>query len=220
MVFDGAAFTDAFPLLVEGLWMTVLLVLASLGIGAAIGLVACIGQLLGRGALNRLSRAYVSLFRGLPETVLIFWIYFCGPFVFDIRLSAFASGTIALSLVGGSYLSEIFRAGVLAVPRGEIEAGRALGLTFPVVAMDLVIPRAFRIMLPAFLGFMTILIKNSGITSAIGVTEMFYQGQIIAGDNFKHFEVFTAVGVLYFLIIFPLSMASSGLERRLASADR
>ena len=216
MKFDAGSFAQTFPFLLEGLFTTILLVFASTALGSLAGFVGCIGQLQGRGALNLLARAYVSMFRGLPETVLIFWIYFCAPFVFNVRLSAFVCGTIALSSVAGAYLTEIFRAGILAVPRGQIEAARALGVTMPVMAFYIVIPQAFRIMLPALLGLMTIIIKNSGITSAIGVAELFYKGQVIAADNFKHFEVFTAVGVLYFLIIFPLSMSSRLLENRLA----
>jgi His/Glu/Gln/Arg/opine family amino acid ABC transporter permease subunit len=220
MKFDAASFALAFPLLLGGLLTTIWLVLASTVVGSLAGLIGCIGQLQGRGALNWLARIYVGTFRGLPETVLIFWIYFCAPFVFNVRLSAFTCGMIALSSVAGAYLTEIFRAGVLAVPRGQIEAARALGLTMPVMAVYVVIPQAFRIMLPALLGLITIIIKNSGIASAIGVAELFYKGQIIAADNFKHFEVFTAVGVLYFLIIFPLSVSSRFLEKRLAIANR
>jgi His/Glu/Gln/Arg/opine family amino acid ABC transporter permease subunit len=218
--FDTASFVLAFPVLLGGLLTTIWLTLASTAIGSLAGLIGCIGQLQGRGALNWLARFYVGTFRGLPETVLIFWIYFCVPFVFEVRLSAFTCAVIALSSVAGAYLTEIFRAGILAVPRGQTAAARALGLSMPAMAIYIVVPQAFRIMLPALLGLITIIIKNSGIASAIGVAELFYKGQIIAADNFKHFEVFTAVGVLYFLIIFPLSMSSRFLEKRLAVSNQ
>jgi His/Glu/Gln/Arg/opine family amino acid ABC transporter permease subunit len=218
VTWDNLVFFGALPVLAQGLLMTIQLVVASLIVGSLIGLITCTGRLIGKGALDWLSSAYVNMFRGLPETVLIFWIYYCGPFVFDVRMSAFTSGVLALSLVAGAYLGEIFRAGVLAIPRGQYEAANALGLTKLSLARDIVIPQAFKIMLPAIFSLMTILIKNSSIVSAIGVAELFYRGSILAGDTFRHFEVFTAVGMIYFALIFPLSLLSRRLERHLSVA--
>ena len=220
MKFDVASFVMSFPVLAGGLVTTVWLTLATTLIGSLIGFIGCVGQLQGRGALNWLAQIYVGMFRGLPETVLIFWVYSCVPFIFDVRLSAFTCGVIALSAVAGAYLTEIFRAGILAIPRGQFEAARALGISMPVMAAYVIIPQAFRVMLPPLLGLLTIIIKNSGIASAIGVAELFYKGQIVAADNFKYLEVFTAVGALYFLIIFPLSVSSRYLEKRLTVATR
>lgn len=215
-MFDASAFISAFPLLVDGLVTTLLLILASLAVGVSIGLLVCIGRLVGDGPSAMLAKLYVDVFRGLPETILIFWVYFCGPFVFEARLSAFESGVLSLSLIAGAYLGEIFRAGVNAVPTGQREAADALGLTRFSTIVFIIVPQAFRIMLPTFLNFLTILTKNSSIVSAVGVAELFYIGSTIAGDNFKHFEVYTAVGVMYFLIILPLSMLSNRLEKGLA----
>lgn len=220
MIFDTTAFFAALPVLATGLGNTLWLVFASMAIGSAIGLVACIGRLIGRGALNVLATTYIALFRGLPETVLVFWIYACGPLVFDARLSDMASGIVALSLVAGAYLAEIFRAGVLAVPRGQLEAASALGLNRFTMAWFIIMPQAFRIMLPAFFSLVTIVIKNSSIVSAIGVAELFYRANVLAGDTFKYFEIFTSAGVIYFALIFPLSLASQQLERRLAVGSR
>lgn len=216
MSFDTAAFLAALPQLADGLLMTLRLVVASLLIGTSIGLLTCGGRLVGRGPLAWMAKAYVDMFRGLPETILIFWIYYCGPFVFEARLSAFESGVLSLSLIAGAYLGEIFRGGVLAVPVGQHDAAKALGLTtFSTIAF-IIAPQAFRIMLPAIFSFMTILIKNSSIVSAVGVAELFYVGNTIANDNFKHFELYTAIGLMYFLLILPLSMVSRRLERGLA----
>jgi His/Glu/Gln/Arg/opine family amino acid ABC transporter permease subunit len=215
VTFDVAAFLNSLPVLAAGLWTTIWLSFAAIAVGSAVGVLVCIGRLIGRGALNALVTTYVNLFRGLPETVLIFWIYACGPLVFDIRLSDMSSAILALSLVAGAYLGEIFRAGVLAVSRGQVDAARALGLTLVTSVRHIIAPQAFRIMLPAFFSLVTIVIKNSSIVSAIGVAELFYRANILAGDNFKYFEVFTSVGVMYFLIIFPLSLASQKLEMRL-----
>src|SRR4051812_44694449 len=112
MTFDLNILWQALPFLAKGLQMTVVVVLASLAIGMLIGALACAGRLLGRGLLYHLSVAYIELFRGLPETVLIFWVYFCGPIVLNAKLSAEGSAIASLSIIAGASLAEIYRAGI------------------------------------------------------------------------------------------------------------
>ena len=220
MRFDVAAVQAAFPVLLDGLWLTLVLVGASLGLGIVIGAVGCFGRLMERGPLCWIAHVYVGVFRGIPETVLIFWIYFCGPLVLSVRLSPLGSGILALTLVSGAYLTEIFRAGVNSVPRGQVEAARALGLSPYRRARHVIVPQALRTMLPTFIGFITILLKNSALVSAIGVGELFYRAMTLSATNNKYFEIYTAVGLMYFAIIFPLSLAARSAERRIAATQR
>ncbi len=220
MHFDMQTLWQAIPLLAEGLKLTVLLVVVSLVIGMGIGAIACAGSMIRRGLFYHMSVSYIALFRALPETVLMFWIYFCGPLVFDIRLTDLTSAIATLAIISGASLAEIFRSGIEAVPRGQIEAGRAVGLSAWSVGRDVVLPQAIRVMLPAFFNFVTIIIKNSALVSAIGVAEIFYQANVFAGQTLRYFEVFSAVGVIYFLLIFPLSMLAQHTERRLAASAR
>jgi His/Glu/Gln/Arg/opine family amino acid ABC transporter permease subunit len=216
--FDTRALWQALPYLLQGLEMTIVLVLGALAVGTAIGLVACAGKLLGRGLLAWLAYTYVGLFRGLPEMVLVFWMYYCGPLVFDTRLSDVSTGIATLSLIAGAYLCEIFRAGIQAVPKGQIEAAQALGLSGFWIGWSVIAPQAIRIMIPTFVGFLTILLKNSSLISAIGVAELFYQASTRAATTYKYLEIYTAVGIIYFLLIFPLSMMAQRAERKLAAA--
>lgn len=220
MTFDVRAVQAAFPVLLDGLGLTMVLVLSSLGLGILIGAVGCFGRLMGRGPLYWLAYVYVGVFRGIPETVLIFWIYFCGPLVLNVRLSPLGTGILALTLVSGAYLTEIFRAGINAVPHGQVEAARSLGLSPYRRARHVIVPQALRVMLPTFIGFITILLKNSALVSAIGVGELFYRAMILSANNFKYFEIYTAVGIMYFAIIFPLSLAARSAERRIAATQR
>jgi His/Glu/Gln/Arg/opine family amino acid ABC transporter permease subunit len=220
MTFDFRAVQAAFPVLMDGLGLTLVLVLASLGLGIIIGAVGCLGRLMGRGPLYWLACGYVGAFRGIPETVLIFWIYYCGPLVLSVRLSPLGTGILALSLVSGAYLTEIFRAGVNAVSRGQVEAARSLGLSPYRRARHVIVPQALRIMLPTFIGFITILLKNSALVSAIGVGELFYRAMTLSATNYKYFEIYTAVGIMYFAIIFPLSLVARRAERRVAASQR
>src|SRR5579863_2129834 len=119
MAFDVSVVWQNLPLLVGGVWNTLLLVIVSLTLGSLIGLAVCAGTLQGDGFVRGLAMGYVGLFRGLPETVIIFWLYYCGPLILSVKLTAFESGTLALAIPSGAYLAEIFRAGILAVPRGQ-----------------------------------------------------------------------------------------------------
>lgn len=214
MNFDTGFVLKAIPILFEGLGVTLLLVGLSLLIGIAIGIVGCYGKLLGSGPLSWLAYAYVGTFRSLPETVLIFWIYFCGPLILNVRLSPMGSGLLALSLVAGAYLTEIFRSGVTSVPHGQLEAARALGLKPYRRMRHIVAPQAVMTMLPTFIGFVTILLKNSALMSAIGLGELFYRAMTLSATTYKYFEIYTAVGIMYFCVIFPLSMLSQRFEWR------
>jgi len=111
-----------------GLWMTVFMSVVSLAIGAAIGLAACIGKLTERGLGYHLASGFIDFFRTIPEVVIIFWVYSCLPILMRITISAEACAILALSLFAGAFLAEIFRAGVLAVPPGQVEAANALGI--------------------------------------------------------------------------------------------
>ena len=215
MTFDSSVIWQNLPPLLGGIWQTVLLVVIALAVGTAIGLVACAGTLFGDAFVRQLSLAYIGLFRGLPETVTVFWLYYCGPLILNAKLSAFQSGMLALAIPSGAYLAEIFRAGILAVPRGQFDAGRALGLSPFWLARDVVAPQALRLMIPPILGIVTILIKNSALVSAIGVEELFYRATVLSGQTFRHFELLTAAAVIYFLLILPLSLLVQRQEQRL-----
>jgi His/Glu/Gln/Arg/opine family amino acid ABC transporter permease subunit len=215
MSFDTSVIWQNLPILASGIWLTIVIVVVSLAIGIGIGLLACAGMLLGRGMVYHLSIGYVGLFRALPEPVIIFWLYYCSPFILNSKLSAFEAGTIALAIPSGAYLAEIFRAGVQAVPRGQFEAARATGLSAFWLVWDVVAPQALRLMIPPILGIVTILIKNSALVSAIGVEELFYQATVLSGQTFHYFEFLSATAVIYFMLILPLSVLVQRHERRL-----
>jgi len=137
----------------------------------------------------------------------------------SFRISAEASGVLALSLFAAAYLAEIFRAGVLSVPRGQVEASLSLGIPEFYIWCRIIFPPALRNMMPAIVNFLTELIKATSLLSAIGIAEMSYQATILGNKTFAYVEFLSAIAVLYFLIIFPLSLSVRTMEkRRLASA--
>ena len=218
MRFDLNAVISKFDAIFLGLQWTLLMVSASLTLGIVIGLAACFAKLMAKGPLHWLAVGYIEFFRTIPEMVNIFWIYYCLPLVLSIKMGSFSSGLVALTVYAGAFLAEIFRAGINAVPAGQVEAAYACGVPRIWIWRSIILPQAARLMIPAFMVFLTDLVKVSGLLSAIGVTELVYQATILSNESWKHFEFFTAVGVLYFAIIAPLSLAAQYFERRQALA--
>lgn len=216
MAFDFQIIADNYHLLLTGLRWTLTMVFGSLAFGIVLGLIACFAKLLMRGPIHWLAVGYIEFYRTIPEMVNIFWIYFCLPLIFDVRLSPVTSGLLALSLFAGAFLAEIFRAGIQAVPAGQIEAAYANGIPRRWIWLAVILPQAVKLMIPAFINFFTDLVKVSGLLSAIGVGEMIYQATVISNQSWKHFEMFTAVGLMYIAIITPLSLAAQHLEARYA----
>jgi His/Glu/Gln/Arg/opine family amino acid ABC transporter permease subunit len=216
MEFDYHVLVQYYPFLLRGLLMTVAVTVTAVLAGTVIGLVVCVSRMSGRRLLSRIAIAYTNFFRTTPEMVLIFWVYFCAPPLLDLRLSAFSSGAVTLSIVAGAYLAEIFRAGVQSLPKGQFEAARALAV--PVVAQwrFVILPQAVRRMTPAFVTYLTELVKNTTLLSAIGVAELAYEASTLGAQTFRYMEFLTAIAIGFFLVIFPISMVARYANSRLA----
>jgi His/Glu/Gln/Arg/opine family amino acid ABC transporter permease subunit len=176
----------------------------------------CLGKLSQSVAARISANAFVNLFRTIPETVVVFWVYYCLPLLLDQRLSSTACGLIALSVYAAAYLAEIFRAGIQAVPRGQVEAGHALGMSGYYVWRCVIVPPAVRNMMPAIINLVADLIKASSLLSAIGVAELYYEANVLAAETYRYMELLSAAAILYFLTIFGLSMTARRAERRRA----
>ncbi len=203
-----------YPLLIEGFWITVQVTLIALTLGVTLGALICAMRLTGSRTLDRLAASYIVFFRATPEMVLIFWGYFCVPLIFQMKVSGLWTGSITLGLVTAAYLAEIFRAGIKAVPVGEVEAAIALGLkAFPKWRF-VILPQALRLMIPPLVNYFTELLKNTTLLSGIGVAELALQAYLLGGQTFRYVEFLSAIALIYFAIIFPLSLLSRQLEHR------
>ncbi len=216
MNLDWTVVTQNYSLLAEGLGVTLLVTAVTLVFGGLLGLVVCAARLSSPRVLASAARGYISFFRVTPELALIFWIYFCLPPLFDLRLSAWTSGTLALTCVAAAYMAEIYRAGIEAIPQGQIEACRALGLRWLPIWLKVLLPQAVRRMMPAFLNYFTEILKNSTLLAGIGVTELAYQAYTKGAQTYRYLELLSAIAIIFFLIIFPISMIVRAGEARLA----
>lgn len=217
MAFDASLLLRHAPLLLQGLAMTVAASLVALAIGIAGGALLLALRRAGSRWASAPAAAFVHVFRVTPEMILIFWAYFCLPYLLDWKISGFWTGTIVLGLVAAAYLSEIFRAGVASIGQGQWDAGRALGLGFRPLWGLVVLPPALRAMIPALVNYFTELVKNTTLLSAIGVGELALQAYLLGGQTFRYLEFLTAIAIGYFLLIFPASLAARRLERRAAT---
>ncbi|MDE2198205.1 MAG: amino acid ABC transporter permease [Rhodospirillales bacterium] len=208
-----------FGFLLRGLMWTVALSAVGFVGGGIAGLVIALLRTSGRAALERLAAGYIGVFQGTPLLMQLFVTYY-GLALVGLKLTAWVSVAIGLTLHASAYLGEIWRGAIEAVPRGQSEAARALSLGYVSRMRDVVLPQALRISLPATIGFLVQLIKGTSLAAIVGFTELARAGTIISNQNFKPLTVFAVVGVLYFLLCWPLSLYGTRLERRFAAAAR
>jgi polar amino acid transport system permease protein len=203
--------------LMWGLWTTLWLSVVSGILGLAIGLATGLCRLSKNPTLSDLSTIYVELVRGTPLLVQIFIFYFFIGTV--LNLSREFAGIAALSLFTGAYVAEIVRAGVQSITRGQNEAARSLGLSASQAMRHVVLPQAFKRVLPPLAGQFISLVKDTSLVSVIAITELLKSGREVITTSFSPFEILFCVAGLYLLINLPLSKMASRLERRLAQSD-
>ncbi len=204
------------PRLFEGLKMTVAMTVLSLILGILVGLVACFFSLSRNKILNFISGAYLSLIRGTPLMIQALFIYFGITGALGLRITNFQASVLVLMLNAGAYLSEIFRSGINAINKGQMEAARSLGLPHGVAMRKIILPQAFRIVIPSVTNQFIITLKDTSILSVIGVSELMRQSQQIVAGNFRAFETYAIVGVWYYILVIILTKLFRLLERRLS----
>jgi His/Glu/Gln/Arg/opine family amino acid ABC transporter permease subunit len=207
---------ESLPMFLQGMLLTLELSVVSLVIAMFIGLGSCLMNISKIRVLHWISQCYINIIRGTPLLVQTFFIYFGVTGALKLSMTAMTAGIVALSLNAGAYLSEIFRGGIEAVPVGQTEAARSLGLSYRQAMVKVVLPQALRIVVPSVVNQCIITIKDTSIISVIGLAELTMMGSQIIARTFRSFEVWLIVGVLYFVIIYTLSKLSKILEKRLS----
>ena len=207
---------ESLPLLIQGVGLTLQLAFTSLVIAMVLGILASLAGMSKSPILRAINKAFVAIIRGTPLLVQAFFIYFGVTGVLGIRMNAFTAGVIALSLNAGGYMSEIFRGGIQAVDVGQTEAARSLGLSASQTTWRIVIPQAIRICIPSIVNQWCITIKDTSIICVIGLAELTRMGQQIIARTYRPFEVWIMVGVLYFVVIYLLTVLSRYIERKVS----
>lgn len=217
----GAVFLDIYPMLLDGLVVTIEVSLISLAIAFVLGLISSVMGLSKFWPISFFSKAYVLVIRGTPFIVQLFIIKYGIPQLIknlgyqDFKLSILQASIAALALNAGAYMSEIFRGGIEAVDIGQMEAAQSLGLPKSRAMLKVVLPQALKISIPSLANQFIITLKDSSLAQVIGLNELFYEGKRYVGRTFKSFETYVLVGCVYFIIITVLSMLIRRLERKL-----
>ena len=204
-------------LLLTGLVLTLEISVLSIILGILIGLVTGLARLSSSPAPKWLAIGYIELIRGTPLLVQIYIFYFFVGQVF--RLSSFMAGVLALSFFAGAYVAEIIRAGIQSIHKGQMEAARSLGMNYPQAMRYIILPQAFKRILPPLAGQFISLIKDSSLVGVIALVELTRAGREIGTSTFNYFEVFFTVAALYLILTFSLSMIVQYMERRFAASD-
>lgn len=206
-------------LFVNGTLVTLAFTFGIVLLGLAVGLFAGLTRLSRIAPLRWLSQAYVEVFRCTPVLVQLVWFYYALPILSGIEMSATTAGVLALSLYGGAFYSEIVRGGIASIETGQTEAALALGMTPAQSMRRIVLPQALKRMVPPLMNQSIIQLKNTSLVSVLAVPDLLYQGQAVAHDTYRPLEIYSLVAVIYFVILFPLTLLVGRLERRLARAD-
>jgi polar amino acid transport system permease protein len=199
----------------RGAGVTIQILVASTILAFAIAFIAGLGRVSKHLLIRKLTAVYVEIFRGTSLLVQMFWIFFALPLAFGLELSPFWAGVIALGLNYGAYASEIVRGAITAIPKGQTEAAIALNMTRWQRMRLVILPQAFRIMLPGFGNISIELLKGTSLVSLITMADLTYQGLTLRNTNISHTtEIFLSLLILYFILALPLIFTTRYLERR------
>jgi polar amino acid transport system permease protein len=201
-------------LFTSGLWATVQLSAAAIVTGTLAGLVVAAVRTSRVPVLAQLARAYLEVFRGTPLLIQMLFIYFGAAYLNLAGITVFGAALLALTLYQGAYIAEIFRSGIEAVPKGQWEAARVLGLGRVRSFVSVVLPQTRAIVLPPLVGQYLSLIKDTSIAVVIGYVELLRQGQAVIDRAGDPATTYLAVAVLYFVICYPLSLVVRRMERK------
>ncbi|MCI3917342.1 ABC transporter substrate-binding protein/permease [Streptococcus intermedius] len=207
--------------LLSGLGITLALALLSFAIAMIIGIIFGMFSVSPVKALRIISEVFVDVIRGIPLMILAAFIFWGIPNLIESMtghqnpINDFVAGTIALSLNAGAYIAEIVRGGIQAVPAGQMEASRSLGISYSKTMRKIILPQATKIMLPNFVNQFVIALKDTTIVSAIGLVELFQTGKIIIARNYQSFKMYAILAIFYLIIITLLTRLAKRLEKRI-----
>lgn len=181
------------------------------------GLLLALGRISGNRGLSLLATAYVEVFRNTPVMVQLIWFYYAFPVLTGWKMTAFSAAWLGLFLNTSAYAAEIWRGGLGSILRGQWEGAMALGMSWRRILWRIILPQAGRRMIPAFTNRGVELAKMTSISSVITVPELMYQAKMLSNQTYLPMETFAVAAVIYFIVIYPGTLAAYWLERRLGA---
>ena len=206
---------NSLPLLITGAGITIQITAISVGLGLIIGMFVGIARISNVKLLRWLAAIYIDFLRGTPLLVQIFLIYFALPVILEQRVDPFIAAITACGINSGAYIAEIFRAGIQAIDEGQMEAGRSLGMTWVQTMRYIIVPQAFKNIVPPLGNEFIALLKDSSLVSVIGVEELTRRGQLIIARTYGSLEIWISVALIYLVMTLTISRLVAYLEKRL-----
>ena len=215
--YDWSVISRNMDVFIEGALKTLEISALALLIGIPIGILFGMGRISNNRFIRLLSSIYVEVMRGVPLLVLLIWIFFVlGQF---LKLGAYWGAILGLSIFTGAFIAEIVRSGIQGVPKGQMEAARSSGMSNAQAMRYIILPQAFRRVLPPLASQFIILIKDSSLVSVISATDLTLNAKNLVATSFRSLEVWTFVAVIYFIMTFSLSLIIRYFEKRLLSRE-
>lgn len=210
----GGLLKNNYPALLEGLWKTIVLALVSFALALVLGVIFGLFRVSPVKGLRLFAGIYIDVIRGIPMMVLAFFIFFGLPGMTGITIPDFLAGIITLTLNASAYIAEIVRGGINAVPIGQMEASRSLGLSYNKTMQKIILPQAIKIMIPSFINQFVISLKDTTIISAIGVVELLQTGKIIVARTTQSSYVYLIIAIMYLILITLLTKLANRLDKK------
>ncbi|MBM7693225.1 polar amino acid transport system permease protein [Peribacillus deserti] len=219
MNLDFSRVTPSLPYILEGIYITLQVVALAALLGFALGIILSLFKISSIKPLNWLADFYTSIFRGTPLVLQLMLIYFGSPQVFGIQIEPFTAAFLSFGLNSAAYISEIIRAGILAVDKGQKEAAVALGVPYRKMMTDIILPQAMKNILPALMNEMITLTKESAVVTIIGLNDIMRRAYIVGGQSYRFFEPILIAGLVYYVLVMILTIAGKLVERRMRRSD-
>lgn len=207
------------PFILQGILATLQFVAVALVFGSVLGVLLALCKIGRISFLRWFADAYTSVFRGTPLILQLMIIYFAVPQLTGYDISAFLSAVLAFGLNSAAYISEIIRAGINAVDKGQVEAAQALGVPYKAMMKDIILPQAFKNILPALMNEFITLTKESALVSVIGYLDLMRRAQVVGAELYRNFEPLLFVGLIYWLMVMGLTLIGRQVERRMRASD-
>ena len=220
MSFNWDLVMNSFPLLLTGAVVTVKITALSVALGVIIGLFVGVARICHVAPLRVLAAIYVDFLRGTPLLVQIFLIYFALPVITGQRVDPFFAAIASCGINSGAYVAEIFRAGIQSIDAGQMEAGRSLGMSWMQTMRYIIVPQAFKRVIPPLGNEFIALLKDSSLVSVIGFEELTRRGQLIIARTSGSLEIWLSVAIIYLAMTLTISRFVAYLERRYKVDDR
>lgn len=213
--FDFDVIFDNIPFLLKGMQTTLLLTVLAMFGGIVLGTLLALARISSIKPLSFVAASYINFFRSLPLILVIFWFYFLVPLVLGRPVGGFYSVLVAFTLFEAAYYAEIIRAGITSVRAGQFAAARALGMTYGQSMRFVVLPQAFRAMIPVLLTQGIILFQDTSLVYVVGLKDFLVSAELIATREQRLIEMFTFVAIVYLVISYSASQGVRLLQRRM-----